>query len=221
MQQKAKENKEKRIPKNTPKLKVELSEEQKEVVKLFYEYDVIFVHGDFGSGKTLSAVHTALTHYNKRQCNEIWLTRPMLKNQLAALPGTLEEKLAPYTFPLQQNLEVCQGKETTEKMLKEGKIRIMPIEVAKGCSFMDSVVIVDEYQDMDYQDFRTILTRLNSGSKMIFCGSKQQIDRQINDKSCIFKTMKLEESGLVGYITLKSNHRNPILTDIIEFLEKE
>ena len=145
----------------------------------------------------------------------------MLKNQLAALPGTLEEKLAPYTFPLQQNLEVCQGKETTEKMLKEGKIRIMPIEVAKGCSFMDSVVIVDEYQDMDYQDFRTILTRLNSGSKMIFCGSKQQIDRQINDKSCIFKTMKLEESGLVGYITLKSNHRNPILTDIIEFLEKE
>jgi len=220
MQQKAKENKEKRVPKNTPKLKVELSEEQKEVVKLFYEYDVIFLHGDFGSGKTLSAVHTALTHYNKRQCNEIWLTRPMLKNQLAALPGTLEEKLAPYTFPLQQNLEVCQGKEITDKMLREGKIRIMPIEVAKGCSFMDSVVIVDEYQDMDYQDFRTILTRLNKGSKMIFCGSKQQIDKQINDKSCIFKTMKLEDSGLVGYITLKSNHRNPILTEIIEFLEK-
>lgn len=215
----SKENKDKRVPKNTPKLKVELSEEQKEVSKLFHEYDVIFVHGDFGTGKTLSAVHTALTHYNKRQCNEIWLTRPMLKNQLAALPGTLEEKLAPYTFPLQQNLEVCQGKETTEKMMKDGRIRIMPIEVAKGCSFMDSVVVVDEYQDMDYQDFRTILTRLNKGSKMIFCGSKQQIDKQIAEKSCIYKTMKLEESGLVGYLTLKSNHRNPILTDIIQFLE--
>jgi len=216
-----KENKEKRIPKTTPKLKVELSEEQKEVVKLFYDYDVIFVHGDFGSGKTLSAVHIALSHFNKRECNEIWLTRPMLKNQLAALPGTLEEKLAPYTFPLQQNLEVCQGKELTDKMIKEGVIRIMPIEVAKGCSFMDSVVIVDEYQDMDYQDFRTILTRLNKGSKMIFCGSKQQIDRQVESKSCIYKTMKLENSGLVGYITLKSNHRNPILTDIINFLENE
>lgn len=219
--QPAKENKEKRVPKSTPKLKVDLSEEQKQIVKLFYDYDVIFVHGDFGSGKTLSAIHTALTHYNKRQCNEIWLTRPMLKNQLAALPGTLEEKLAPYIFPLQQNLEVCQGKVTTDKMLKEGAIRIMPIEVAKGVSFMDSVVVVDEYQDMDYQDFRTILTRLNKGSKMIFCGSKQQIDRQIGDKSCIYKTMKLENSGLVGYITLTSNHRNPILTNIIEFLEKE
>ena len=59
------------------------------------------------------------------------------------------------------------------------------------------------------------------GSKMIFCGSKQQIDKQIGKSSCIYDTMKLENSGLVGYITLKSNHRNPILTDIIEFLEKE
>lgn len=216
----AKENKEKRVPKTTPKLRVELAEEQKEVTKLFYEYDVIFVHGDFASGKTLSAIHTALSHYNKRQCNTLWLVRPMIKNQLAALPGSLEDKLAPYTFPMQQNLEVCQGKETTDKMMKEGTVKIMPVEVAKGVTFMDSVVVVDEYQDMDYADFRTILTRLGKGSKMIFCGSKQQIDRHINGNSCIHKTMTLENSGLVGYITLKSNHRNPILTDIIDFLEK-
>ena len=56
---------------------------------------------------------------------------------------------------------------------------------------------------------------------MIFCGSKEQIDKQIGKNSCIYDTMKLENSGLVGYITLKSNHRNPILTDIIDFLEKE
>lgn len=216
-----KSNKEKRQPKTTPKLKVDLSEEQKIVPELFYNYDVIFLHGDFGSGKTLSAVHTALTHFNKRQCENIWITRPMLKTQLAALPGTLEEKMEPYVYPIRQNLEVCQGKEKTEKMLKEGTIKIMPIEVAKGVSFMESVVIIDEYQDLDYADFRTILTRLSKGSKMIFCGSKQQIDKRIGNDSCIYTTMKLEESGLVGYTTLKSNHRNPILTDIINFLEKD
>lgn len=212
-------NTEKRVPKSTPKLKVELSEEQKEVARLFYEYDVIFIHGDFGSGKTLSAIHTALTYFNKRQCNEIWIARPMLKNELAALPGTLEEKLAPYVFPLHQNMHVCQGKETTDKLIKDGIIKIMPVSVAKGCSFSESVVVVDEYQDMNYQDFRTMLTRLNKGSKMIFCGSKEQIDKQIANNSCIYKTMALENSGLVGYITLKSNHRNPILTDIINYLE--
>ena len=213
-------NTEKRVPKNTPKLQVDLTEEQKEVSRLFYEYDVMFVHGDFGSGKTLSAIHTALTWFNKRQCNEIWITRPMLKNELAALPGSLEEKLAPYVFPLHQNMHVCQGKDTTDKLIKEGVIKIMPVSVAKGCSFMDSVVVVDEYQDMSYADFRTMLTRLSKGSKMIFCGSKEQIDKQIGKNSCIYETMRLEDSGLVGYITLKSNHRNPILTDIINFLEK-
>lgn len=220
-QPKAKENKEKRQLKTEPKLKVDLNEEQKEFVKLFYEYDVCFLHGDFGSGKSLAAVHTALTAFRKKQFNNIWITRPMLKNSLAALPGTLEEKMSPYTFPITQNMEVCQGKEMTDKMLKEGLVKIMPIEVAKGCSFIESVVIVDEYEDMSYADFRTILTRLGKGSKMIFCGSKQQIDKQVGKNSCIYDAMKLENSGLVGYKTLTSNHRNPILTDIINFLEKD
>lgn len=215
-----KENKEKRVLKTEPKLKVDLNEEQKEFVKLFYEFDVCFLHGDFGSGKSLAAVHTALTAFRKKQFNNIWITRPMIKNSLAALPGTLEEKMAPYTFPITQNMEVCQGKETTEKMLREGLVKIMPIEVAKGCTFIDSVVIVDEYEDMSYADFRTILTRLGKGSKMIFCGSKEQVDKQIGKNSCIYEAMKLENSGLVGYTTLKANHRNPILTDIIDYLEK-
>lgn len=211
---------EKRVPRSIPKLNVELNEEQKEVVRLFYEHDVVFVHGDFGSGKSLSAIYTALTYFNKKECNNIWITRPMLKNQLAALPGDISDKMAPYVFPLVQNLEVCQGKEKTDKMMKDGTIKIMPIEVAKGVSFIDSVVIVDEYQDMTYPDFRTILTRLSKGSKLIFCGSKEQIDKQINKNSCIFETHRLEDTDFVGYITLKSNHRNPILTKIIDFLEK-
>ncbi len=213
------ENKEKRKLKTEPKFKIQLNEEQKEFIKLFYEYDVIFLHGDFGSGKSMSAVYAALSAYRKKQFNNIWVTRPILKNGLGALPGLLEEKMAPYTFPITQNMEVCQGKPMTDKMIKDGVIKIMPIEVAKGCSFIDSVVIVDEYEDLTYQDFRTILTRLSKGSKMIFCGSKEQIDRQIGKNSCIYDTMKLEDSGLVGYITLKSNHRNPVLTDIIDFLE--
>lgn len=214
-------NIEKRPLKNEPTLKVDLNEEQKQFVDLFYRYDVNFLLGDFGSGKSLAAVHTALKAFRKKQCNEIWITRPMLKNNLAALPGTLEEKMAPYTFPIIQNLEVCQGKEATDKMLKEGLIKIMPIEVAKGVTFMKSIVIVDEFQDMDYNDFRTILTRLGDGSKMIFCGSTQQVDKSLTKVTCLTKVLKLEDSGLVGFKTLTANHRNPILTEIIKYLENE
>jgi len=213
------ENKDGRLLKTEPKLKVQLNDEQKEFVKMFYEFDVCFLFGDFGTGKSLTAVHTGLTSFRKKQFNNIWITRPMLKNKLGALPGELDDKLAPYVFPIIQNLEVCQGKEMTDKMQHEGKIKIMPVEIAKGVTFIDAVVIVDEFQDMDYQDFRTILTRLGKGSKMIFCGSKQQVDKTLGKNSCIYEAMKLEESGLVGFKTLKSNHRNPILTDIINYLE--
>jgi phosphate starvation-inducible protein PhoH len=217
----AKNNMDGRLLKGEPKLNVNLNEEQKDFVRLFYEYDVNFVLGDFGTGKSLVAVHTALSAFRKKQFNNIWITRPMLKNQLGALPGEIEDKLSPYIFPIIQNLEVCQGKEQTDKMQKEGLIKIMPIEVAKGVTFMKSVVIVDEFQDMSYQDFRTILTRLGEGSKMIFCGSKQQIDKLIGKNSCIYDVMKLEQSNLVGFKTLTSNHRNPILTEIINYLENE
>lgn len=213
-------NKNKRPLKTEPKLEVTLNEEQKEVAKLFYEYDVNFILGDFGSGKSLTAVYLALSSFRKKQFNKIWITRPMLKTNLAALPGTIEEKMYPYVYPILQNLEVCQGKETTKNMREKGLIEIMPIEVAKGVTFMESVVIVDEFQDMTYQDFRTILTRLGKESKMIFCGSKEQIDKSINGNSCIHTIMKLEQSGLVGFKTLTSNHRNGILTDIINYLEK-
>ena len=214
------ENKKKKQLKTEPRLKVSLNEEQKEVIRKFYEFDINFVVGDFGSGKSLVAVYAAIVAFRKKQFNKIWITRPMLKNQLAALPGTLQEKMHPYIFPILQNLEVCQGKVTTGKQLDVGDIEIMPIEVAKGVTFMDSVVIVDEFQDMDYQDFRTIVTRLGEHSKIIFCGSEQQVDRQINGSSCIHKVMKLKESGLVGFTELTANHRNPALMEIIKYLEK-
>jgi len=144
----------------------------------------------------------------------------MLKNQLAALPGNMEEKMQPYVFPIVQNLDICQGKENTNRMKEKGILEIMPIEVAKGVTFVDAIVIVDECQDMNYQDFRTILTRVGKDSKIIFCGSEQQVDKSINGKSCIHEVIRLKDSGLVGFSELTANHRNPILSDIIKYLEE-
>lgn len=214
-------NKLKRPLKTEPRLRVQLNPEQKQVAKLFYEYDVNFVLGDFGSGKSLVATHIAITAFRKKLYNKIWITRPMIKNNLAALPGTMEEKMQPYVYPIIQNLDVVQGKENTENMKKKGELEIMPIEVAKGITFMESIVIVDEFQDMDYQDFRTILTRVGKESKIIFCGSVEQIDKKIGEHSCIHKILQLEDSGLVGFTTLTANHRNPLLTDIINYIEKD
>lgn len=191
------------------------------ITDAFYNFDIVFVVADFAAGKTLSAAHTALTWFNKRECSYVWMIRPMFKNNLGYLPGTTAEKLEPYIYPIRQNLEICQGKETTDKMETEGTLKIMPVDVAKGVTFVDSVVVVDEATDMNYEDFRTILTRLGKDSKMIFCMSEQQIDKKIGKDSCFHKIKTLKDSGLVGWVELKGNHRNPVLTDIINFLENK
>lgn len=215
------ENKEKRKLLTEPKLKITLSEEQKEVVRKYHEYDINFLIGDFGSGKTLCSCHIALTEFRKKNFNKIWITRPILKNNLGILPNGIDEKMSPYVYPIIQNLEQCQGKEATERMRKSGEIEIIPIDVAKGLTFIDSIIIVDEFQDMIYSDFRTILTRLGQNSKMIFCGSPQQIDKQMKKDTCFPIVAYLEDSGLVGWSTLTANHRNKALTDIIKYLDEK
>lgn len=202
------------------KIDITLAEEQKRVVEKFYNYDFNFVIGDMASGKTFISVYTALNHLMKGKCEQIWIARPMLKNNLGALPGMLEEKLYPYIFPIIQNIEMCIGKEKTEKLMENGVINIIPVEIAKGVTFMNSAVIFDEFQECDYDDLRTMLSRLGDGSKMLLCGSKQQISKLIGKDSCIHRIGILEDSDLVGYSTLTSNHRSKSLTKLLPILDK-
>lgn len=215
------ENKQKRKLKKEPRLLQSLNEEQKEVKRLFYEFDVNFVHGDYAAGKTFVACAIALSAFRKKEFNKITIARPIVKNSVGILPGDIDMKMQPFVAPIIHNFNVLQSPSTTEKMMKDLTLEILPVDFAKGITYVDSVVVIDEYEDLDYEDFRTMLTRLGKNSKMIFCGSKEQVHRSIGNKSCITQAMKLKDSSLVGYSTLKSNHRNPILTDIIKFLEND
>ena len=215
-----KQNKDKRKLKNEPRLKLQLNKEQKEAKAKFYEYDVNFIHGDFGSGKTLLACAIALSSFRKKQFNKIVITRPIVRT-IGYLPGDMKEKLDPYIAPIVHNFNMLQAVGTTEKMMADGHVEILPVDFAKGITYVDSVVIVDEYEDMNYSDFRMMLSRLGRDSKIIFCGSKEQVEKSIGKNSCIYETIKLEDSGLVGYSTLKENHRNTDITKILKYLENE
>lgn len=215
----AKSNLEKRKPKSEPRINLTLNPEQKEVKRLFYEYDVNFVLGDAGSGKTLVSTAIALTAYRKREYDKIIITRPIVKNSLGFLPGEVEAKMKPWTFPIIHNFNMCQASSTTDKMLENKDIEILPIDFAKGITYVNSVVIIDEFQDMNYEDFRIMLTRLGKDSKIIFCGSKEQVHYSMEKNTCLSKVLKLKESNLVGFSELKSNHRNNALVDILKYLE--
>ena len=211
---------EKKVLKTEPKLNLQLDENQKQFMKGFYEKDIHFLVSDHSSGKTALACYAAINYFRKFKKEKIWITRPILKNNLGILPSGISEKMSPYIYPIIQNLQKIQGKETTDKMLANGQIEIIPIDVAKGLSFSNSVVIVDEFMDCIWEDFRTIATRISTESKIIFCGSQEQIDKQIGSKSCIYKLLKGKEHENITWTELPpGKYRLQSMYDFIKFIE--
>ena len=87
----------------------------------------------------------------------------------------------------------------------------------KGITIDNAVLIVDEFEDINFSDFELIISRLGKDSKLIFTGSEEQIDIP---NSCIYKIKCLEECNLVNYCTLKELHRNKDIPEILKFIKE-
>lgn len=208
---------EKRKPRTTPKLNIQLNEEQKEVKECVFANDVTLILGDYGSGKTLCATAIALDLFHKREVNKIIVARPFDFKATGFLTGGLDEKLQYHMLPIKHNFYQCYDPSKIDEYYKDSNIQILPIPYLRGVTFVNSVVVVDEIQEMSYEDFELILTRLGRGSKLIFTGSQEQ--NVLGKKSCIDRVMKLKDSDLVCFKELKQNHRNGIVPKILEFLK--
>ena len=213
-------NTDKRKLKTEPKLRLDLNEEQKGVVENTYAYDVTFVEGLWGSGKTFSLAAAAIKAFRKKEIDRIVVTRPFIPDKgLGALPGEATEKLIFEMQPIIDNFIALQGKEETDKMMKEGTLHFQYNGKIKGMTLSSCMFLVDETQDCTYPQFMELLTRLGKDSKMLCTLSKEQIHHSIADNSCYYKLEKLKYSGLVGWNELTSNHRHDIINKIIDYLK--
>ena len=215
-----KANSDKRRLKTEPKLRQELNEEQKKVIENFYNYDVVFVEGLWGSGKTFAAVAAAIKSFRKKEVDKIVITRPFIVDKgLGALPGEITDKLLFEMQPIIDNFHSLQGKEETDKMLKDGTLVFQYNGKIKGMTLSNCIFVVDELQDATYSQFMELLTRLGKDSKMISTLSKEQIHQSISERSCYYKLEQLKYSGIVGWNELASNHRNELINEIINYLK--
>ncbi len=195
--------------------KIQLDEGQKEAKAGVYTKDVSIFLGNFGSGKTLTAVSTALDLLLKKHIDKIFITRPIDFEATGFLKGTASEKMAFHIYPIKQNMYDTYDKQKVDLLFEEGIIQIVPIDYMKGYTFTNSCTIVDEFEDITYDDFKLILTRLGVGSKLIFTGSEEQIGIK---NSCIPKIKKLAQCELVNFHVLKGQHRNENIQKILDYL---
>lgn len=214
----------KKVLKNDLKLNINLNEEQKKTVADFYNNDVNIITSDFGCGKTMLTAYIALQCLQKKMFERIIFTRPVVKARqsvLGFLPGTMEEKLAPFVDHIKYLLNQIYKPALITKYIENEQIVFLPLELTKGYNFDNTLLVVDEFQDCNYLDFRNILTRIGSTSKVIMSGSEEQIDETMR-KSCIHILNKAKGTFPKGVVwnELTINHRNERMYHFIKMLDK-
>ena len=214
--------KQKRIPKNPIKFKIQLNEEQKEAKEEILRNTLTLLAGSAGSGKTLLACQIALDGLFCRQYEKIIITRPTVsKEDIGFLPGDLREKMDPWVQPIYQNMYALYDKVKIEKYIENGQIEIVPVSFMRGRTFLDSCIIVDEAQNVTHEQMEMIVTRLGLRSKMIICGDDHQVDlKSKRDSGFRFLYSAARKIKNMCAITLKQNHRDPIVSGLIELYEE-
>jgi phosphate starvation-inducible PhoH-like protein len=157
--------------------------------------NIVFAIGPAGTGKTLLAVQTAVKEFKEGSVEKIIVTRPAVSvdEDLGFLPGTLEEKMAPWTRPIFDVLREYFFAGEIENMIKEGIIEISPLAYMRGRTFKGAYIIADEMQNATTNQMKMLLTRLGEGSKMVVTGDLAQADR-LQDNGLVDFVNKLEET---------------------------
>ena len=213
---------EKKIIKNPIKFKLPLNEEQKQAKDEILKNTLTILAGRAGSGKTLLACQVALDGLLRRHFTKIIITRPTVsKEEIGFLPGDLREKMDPWIQPIYQNMYALYDKEKVEALINDGKIEIVPLAFMRGRTFLDSCIIVDEAQNVTHEQMEMIATRIGLRSKMIVCGDDYQVDLKAKRDSGFrfLYTASRKIKNMVG-ITLKQNHRDPIVDDLLQMYEE-
>lgn len=209
----------KRRPKGDIKFQVSLNEEQKEAKSLILQSKISVLKGSAGSGKSMLAAQVALDLLFRHEVEKIILTRPAVTSgeDIGFLPGDKDAKLAPYTAAIYDNMYRLYRKDLIDKHLLEGNIEVIPLAFMRGRNLTNCCVVVDEGQNITHRQMELLLGRICNGSKMIICGDTAQIDlkdRKLSGFGFICNNL----TNIPGFsvITLKTNHRDPIVEDILK-----
>lgn len=182
---------------------------------------VVSLVGKAGSGKTLLALAAGLeqTFGKDAKYRKLLVTKPVepVGKDIGFLPGTMEEKMLPWLAPIQDNLQFLLGddKLTLDMYIDEGKIEIEAMTYIRGRSISNCYIIIDEAQNMNQHEIKTILTRVGEGTKIILTGDIEQIDNVYVDATnngLSYIIEKLKNQELTGHITLVKGERSPVAT---------
>lgn len=170
------------------------TENQAEVLKQFKAGKNLVIHGLAGTGKTFLACSMALYEVYKGRQDRLLIYRSAVPTRdMGFMPGTKAEKEAPYEDPYRSVFaEIFDRGDAFDLMKKSGLIDFSTTSYLRGLTIRNAVVLVDECQNMSLHELDSLITRLGTGSRIIFCGDYTQSDL----------TRSIEKEGLMTFLNI-------------------
>ncbi len=199
---------------------------QEEMVKAYFENDLIFAVGPAGTGKTYIAIALAVRALKNREIKRIVLTRPAVEagERLGFLPGDLKDKLDPYLQPLYDALGDMIPAKKLQEFMTEGTIQIAPLAYMRGRTLDRACVILDEAQNTNLGQLKMFLTRMGCDAKFIVTGDASQIDLPNKKDSGLLRGIELTKD-IKGIRTIFFKNedivRHPLVSKIVKAFEKD
>ena len=198
---------------------------QKNLLKAFFENEIIISVGPAGTGKTFLSVAYAISLLEKHEIEKIVLCRPAVEagESLGFLPGDLRDKIDPYLAPLYDALNDLLPKNKVQTLINNKIIEIIPLAYMRGRTINSAAMILDEAQNASPIQMKMFLTRLGIESKAVITGDISQIDLPKKTNSGLVEVLKiLKNIKNIGIIRLSESDvtRHEIVKDIINAYSK-
>ena len=215
-----------RLPEKQSKLVEEFSPKnakQEELIKLIKENEIVIVKGVAGSGKSYVALATALNLLGETY-KKVILVKSVTTipgEEIGFLKGSSRDKMEPFMMSYTWNIDKMCGFGAADDLIDKGLIQVLPLAYFRGLSIDSAIVLIDETQNISFEMFKTIITRIGENCKYIFLGDVEQVDRKKKGESCLQTIINIfSETGLIKTLEFADEDcvRNPIIPKILTLL---
>jgi phosphate starvation-inducible PhoH-like protein len=180
-----------------------MTEAQGHYILSMQSKQLTFSDGPAGTGKTFCCTIFGAELLASGKIKKLIVTRPAVEagQGLGFLPGTIEEKFAPYFAPFKHILESYFGASHLEYLIKRGIIEIAPLEYIRGLTFDDCFVILDEAQNTTPKQMKLFLTRLGKYGHAVVNGDadQQDIEGESGLQDAINRFTNMPQIGIVQF----------------------
>ena len=200
-----------------------ITRQQDAALRAISRASISFLLGPAGTGKTHIACGYAARCVADGRVERIILTRPIVEagESLGFLPGTFEEKSAPYLLPIHDALDAVAGKSGRRREQLRASLQVAPLAYMRGRTFNKSIIVVGESQNCTLAQLRLVISRLGRDSQMILTGDLSQSDLRSHERALGTVVERLEGAAGVAVFRFDSTGivRHPILADVLKRLE--